>query len=111
MESFIGARDGRAHATSIVVMEAPEMSFHIELQVPEQVYRYLESAARDKVTSVRSEARTCLIRGALIEWVQDELVTGASMSAVATTTGLPLEVVMEALGPVAGEGRVLGERA
>jgi len=87
------------------------MSFHIELQVPEQVYRYLESAARDKVTSVRSEARTCLIRGALIEWVQDELVTGASMSAVATTTGLPLEVVMEALGPVAGEGRVLGERA
>ena len=85
------------------------MSLHIELQVPEQVYRYLESAARAKVTSVRSEARTCLIRGALLEWAQDELAMGASMSAVATNTGLPLEVVMEALGPVSGEGRVLGE--
>jgi len=87
------------------------MSFRIELQIPEKVYRYLESAARGKVTSVRSEARTCLIRGALLEWAQDELAMGASMSAVATGTGLPLEVVMEALGPVAGEGRVLGERA
>ena len=109
MESFIGARDGRAHATSILVMEAPEMSFRVELQVPEQVYRYLESAAGDKATSVRSEARTCLIRGALLEWAQDELATGASMSAVAANTGLPLEIVMEALGPVAGEGRVLGK--
>ena len=87
------------------------MSLRIELTVPEQVYRYLESAARAKVTSVSSEARTCLIRGALLEWAQDELAMGASMSAVATNTGLPLEVVMEALGPVAGEGRVLGERA
>ena len=87
------------------------MSFPIELQVPEQVYRYLESAARAKVTSVRSEARTCLIRGALLEWAQDELAKGASMSAVATSTGLHLEVVMEALGPVSGEGRILGERA
>lgn len=85
------------------------MSPLIELQVPEQVYRYLESAARDRVTSVRSEARTCLIRGALLEWAQDELAMGASMSAVATNTGLPLEVVMEALGPVSGEGRILGD--
>jgi hypothetical protein len=87
------------------------MSLRIELTLPEQVYRYLESAARDKATSVGSEARTCLIRGALLEWAQDELALGASMSAVATNTGLPLEVVMEALGPVSGEGRVLGERA
>lgn len=85
------------------------MSPLIELQVPEQVYRYLESAARDRVTSVRSEARTCLIRGALLEWAQDELAMGASMSAVATNTGLPLEVVMEALGPISGEDRILGD--
>jgi len=79
--------------------------------VLEKAYRHLESAARAKVTSVRSEARTCLVRGALMEWAQGVLVMGAPMSAVATDKKLPLEVVMEALGPVAGEGRVLGERA
>lgn len=82
----------------------------IELTVPEQVYRYLERAAKENVTSVRSEARTCLIRGALVDWQQEMLATGASLSAVATNTGLPLEVVLEALGPVSGEGRLLGER-
>jgi hypothetical protein len=82
----------------------------IELTVPEQVYRYLEKAAKANVSSVRSEARTCLIRGALVEWQQELLASGASLGAIATSTGMPLEVVLEALGPVAGEGRLLGER-
>ena len=83
----------------------------MELMIPEQVYRYLESAARANVSSVRAEARTCLIRGALVEWQQEELVSGASLKAVAINSQLPFEVVLEALGPVSGDGRVLGERA
>jgi len=82
----------------------------MELVIPEQVYRYLESAARANVSSVRAEARTCLIRGALVEWQQEELVSGASLGAVSTNAQMPLEVVLEALGPISGEGRVLGER-
>ncbi len=83
----------------------------IELTVPEQVYSYLERAARENASSVGSEARTCLVRGALVEWQQGPLASGASLGAVAKSTRIPLEVVLEALGPVAGEGRLLGERA
>ena len=82
----------------------------IELTVPEEVHRYLERAAKANATSVRSEARTCLVRGALVEWQQELLAEGASMGEVATNTGMPLEVVLEVLGPISGEGRLLGQR-
>ncbi len=84
------------------------MTLRIELTVPQPVYRYLERAARDRITSVSSEARTCLIRGALLEWMGEEIAMGASSSALSSATGLPIEVVLEALEPVLGEDSPLG---
>ena len=84
------------------------MTLRIELTVPEPIYRYLERAAKSRITSVSSEARTCLIRGALLEWRGEEISMGASMDALSQATGLPIEVVLEALEPVIGEGSPLG---
>jgi len=79
----------------------------IEITVPEPVYNYLRRMAKVNLTSVGSEARTALVRGALVEWRKDDISTGATLSAIATNTELPLEVVMEALGPVTEEGSPL----
>jgi hypothetical protein len=85
----------------------PTMTKRVEITVPEPVYSYLERRAKANITSVSSEARTALVRGALIEWRSDEISMGASMSALASNTQLPIEVIMEALGPVMGEGSPL----
>ena len=79
------------------------MTKRVELTVPEPVYNYLLRKAKVNITSVNSEARTALVRGALIEWRADELSLGATMSALAMNTELPIEVIMEALGPVMGD--------
>jgi hypothetical protein len=83
------------------------MTKRVEITVPEPVFTYLQRKARANVTSVNAEARTALVRGALIEWRRDELALGATMSALAMNTQLPIEVIMEALGPVMGEGSPL----
>ena len=83
------------------------MTKRVELTVPEPIYNYLERRARTNLSSVGSEARTALVRGALIEWRREELAMGASASALAMNTQLPIEVIMEALGPVMGEGSPL----
>ena len=83
------------------------MTKRVEITVPEPVYNYLVRKAKANVTSLASEARTALVRGALVEWRSDEIAMGASMSAIAMNTQLPLEVVMEALGPVVGDGSPL----
>jgi len=79
----------------------------VEITMPEPVYKYLCRQAKVNLTSVDSEARTALVRGALVEWRKDEISTGATMSVIAMNTELPLEVVMEALGPVTEEGSPL----
>ena len=79
------------------------MTKRVEITVPEPVYNYLRRMAKANLTSVGSEARTALVRGALIEWRSEEIAMGATMSAIAMNTQLPLEVVMEALGPVTEE--------
>jgi hypothetical protein len=83
------------------------MTKRVEITVPEPVYNYLQRMARANLSSVGSEARTALVRGALIEWRKDELAMGATMSAIAMNTSLPLEVVLEAMGPVTEEGSPL----
>ena len=83
------------------------MTKRIEMTVPEPVYRYLERRARVNVTSLGAEARTALVRGVLVEWRREELEVGASMSALASNTQLPLEVVLEAMEPVLGDGSPL----
>jgi len=83
------------------------MTKRVEITVPEPVFNYLQRKARANITSVNSEARTALVRGALIEWRREELALGATMSALAMNTQLPVEVIMEALGPVMGEGSPL----
>lgn len=83
------------------------MTKRVELTVPEPIYNYLERRARANLTSVGSEARTALVRGALIEWRREELAMGASASALAMNTQLPIEVIMEALEPVMGDGSPL----
>jgi hypothetical protein len=83
------------------------MTKRVEITVPEPVYNYLVRMAKANLSSVSSEARTALVRGALIEWRKDEMAMGATMSAIAMNTELPLEVVMEAMGPVTGEGSPL----
>lgn len=83
------------------------MTKRVEITVPESVYNYLRRMAKANVSSVSSEARTALVRGALIEWRSEEIAMGATMSAIAMNTELPLEVVMEALGPVIEEGSPL----
>lgn len=82
----------------------------VEITVPEPVYDYLRRMAQSNATSVGSEARTALVRGALLEWRMEELATGAALATIAEGTGLPLEVVMEALGPVRREGSPLKGR-
>ena len=79
------------------------MTKRVEITVPEPIYNYLERRARQNVSSVGSEARTALVRGALIEWRKEELAMGASASALAMNTQLPLEVIMEALEPIMGD--------
>jgi hypothetical protein len=83
------------------------MTKRVEITVPEPVYNYLNRMAKANLSSVSSEARTALVRGALIEWRKDELAMGATLSAIAMNTGLPLEVVLEAMGPVTEEGSPL----
>ncbi len=83
------------------------MTKRVEVTIPDPIYSYLERRARANVTSVNSEARTAIIRGALLEWRRDELSMGASMSALAMNTDLPIEVIMEALGPIMGSGSPL----
>ncbi len=83
------------------------MTKRVEITVPEPVYNRLRRMAKANVTSVNSEARTALVRGVLLEWRKDELAMGATLSAIAMNTELPLEVVMEALGPVIEEGSPL----
>jgi hypothetical protein len=83
------------------------MMERIEITVPKPVYDHLCRMAKVNSSSVGSEARTALVRGALIEWFKEELSLGATMSSMATNTDLPLEVVMEAMGPVTGEGSPL----
>jgi hypothetical protein len=83
------------------------MTKRVEITVPEPVYNYLVRMAKANVSSVGSEARTALVRGAIIEWRKDELAMGATMSAIAMNTELPLEVVLEAMGPVTEEGSPL----
>ncbi len=83
------------------------MTKRVEITVPEPVYNYLQRRARVNVTSVSSEARTAIVRGALLEWRKDELALGATMSALSMNTQLPIEIIMEALGPVMGEGSPL----
>lgn len=80
------------------------MTKRVEITVPDPIYSYLERRARANLTSVNSEARTALARGALLEWRKEEIAMGATMSALAMNTHLPIEVIMEALGPVTGEG-------
>ncbi len=76
----------------------------VEITVPEPIYNYLRRMAKANLTSVGKEARTALVRGALVEWRSEEISMGATMSAISMNTELPLEVVMEALGPVIDEG-------
>ena len=83
------------------------MTKRVEITVPEPVYNHLVRMAKANLTSVGSEARTALVRGALIEWRRDEIAMGATLSSIAMNTGLPLEVVLEALGPVVEEGSPL----
>ncbi len=83
------------------------MTKRVEITVPEPIFNYLERKAKVNLTSVNSEARTALVRGALIEWRSDEISMGASMSALASNTHLPIEVILEALGPVTGDGSPL----
>lgn len=83
------------------------MTKRVELTVPEPVYNYLRRMAKANLTSVGSEARTALVRGALIDWRKEEISMGATLSAIAMNTELPLEVVMEALGPLTEEGSPL----
>lgn len=83
------------------------MTKRIELTVPAPIYTYLERRARENLTSVGSEARTALVRGALLEWRKEELAMGASMGALSTNTHLPIEVVMEALASIMGDGSPL----
>lgn len=83
------------------------MTKRVEITVPEPVYNYLRRMAQANLTSVGSEARTALVRGALIEWRSEEIALGATMSAIAMNTQLPLEVVMEALASVTEEGSPL----
>ena len=83
------------------------MTKRVELTVPEPIYSYLDRKAKVNVTSVNEEARTALVRGALIEWRSEEISMGASLSALSANTHLPVEVIMEALGPVMGEGSPL----
>ena len=83
------------------------MTKRVEVTIPDPIYTYLERQARANVTSVNSEARTAIIRGALLEWRKDELCMGASMSALAMNTKLPIEVIMEALGPIMGDEPLL----
>jgi hypothetical protein len=83
------------------------MTKRVEITVPEPVYNYLRRMAQANLTSVGSEARTALVRGALIEWRSEEIALGATMSAIAMNTQLPLEVVMEALAPVTEKGSPL----
>jgi hypothetical protein len=83
------------------------MTKRIEITVPEPVYNQLRRSAQANVTSIGEEARTALVRGTLIEWRADEIAMGASMSALAMNTGLPLEVVLDALEPVTGQGSPL----
>ncbi|NIP34166.1 MAG: hypothetical protein GWN18_04480 [Thermoplasmata archaeon] len=83
------------------------MTKRVEITVPEPVYNYLQRRARENITSVGSEARTALVRGALIEWRKEEIAMGATLTSMAMNTGLPLEVVMEAMGTVVDEGSPL----
>ena len=83
------------------------MTKRVEITVPEPVYNHLQRMARANLTSVSSEARTALVRGVLVEWRREDLALGATLSSIAVNTQLPLEVVMEALGPVTDEGSPL----
>jgi hypothetical protein len=83
------------------------MTKRVEITVPEPVYNHLRRMAKANVTSIGAEARTALVRGALVEWRSEEIAMGATLTSIAMNTGLPLEVVMEALGPVTGEGSPL----
>lgn len=83
------------------------MTKRVEITVPEPIYNYLRRMAKANLTSVGKEARTALVRGALVEWRSEEISMGATMSAISMNTELPLEVVMEALGPVIDEGSPL----
>lgn len=83
------------------------MTKRVEVTVLGPVFSYLERQARANVTSVNEEARKALIRGALLEWRSEELAMGASMSAISMNTQLPIEVVMEVLDPIVGEGSPL----
>ena len=76
------------------------MTKRVEITVPEPVYNHLRRMAKANVTSVSSEARSALVRGVLLEWRKEELAMGATLSAIAMNSELPLEVVMEALGPL-----------
>ena len=79
------------------------MTMRVTIPVPEPVFRYLERAAKMRITSVSSEARTCLVRGALLEWMGEEIAMGASLNALSQATKLPSEVIIEAFEPVLGE--------
>ena len=83
------------------------MTKRVEITLPEPVYNHLLRTAKANLTSVNSEARTALVRGVLIEWRREELAMGATLSAIALNTGLPIEVVMEALGPMTEDGSPL----
>lgn len=83
------------------------MPRRVELTMPEPVFEYLSRRAAANKTMIGAEARTALLRGTLIEWCAEELAGGASLSELASITDLPLELVLEALGPVAGQGSPL----
>lgn len=83
------------------------MTKRVEITVPEPVYNYLRRMAKANLTSVGKEARAALVRGVLVEWRSEEISMGATMTAIAMNTELPLEVVIEALGPVTEEGSPL----
>ena len=63
--------------------------------------------AKANLTSVGREARAALVRGAPVEWRSKEISMGATMSAIAMNNEMPMEVEMEALGPVTEEGSPL----
>jgi hypothetical protein len=83
------------------------MTKRVEITVPESVYNHLHRMARVNLTSVGQEARMALVRGALIEWRSEEISMGATLTAIAMNTQLPIEVVMEAMGPVIDDGSPL----
>jgi hypothetical protein len=83
------------------------MTMRVAITVPGPVYSHLERNARANVTSVNEEARKAIVRGVLMEWQAEALSMGASLSAISINTNLPLEMVMEVLEPVMGEGSPL----